>query len=56
MPVFKRKNEKFFERWTPDMAYVLGFFAADGTLTVGKRGNCYIELTSCDKKDRKSVV
>lgn len=32
------------------MAYVLGFFAADGNLTLGKRGNHYIEFTSCDKK------
>jgi len=31
------------------MAYVLGFFAADGNLTIGKRGNHYIEFTSCDK-------
>jgi intein-encoded DNA endonuclease-like protein len=31
------------------MAYVLGFFAADGNLTEGKRGNYYIEFTSCDK-------
>ncbi len=31
------------------MAYVLGFFAADGNLTFGKRGNHYIEFTSCDR-------
>ncbi len=32
------------------MAYVLGFFAADGTITIGKRKNHYIEFTSTDKK------
>lgn len=32
------------------MAYVLGFFVADGNLTLGKRGNHYIEFTSCDKE------
>lgn len=31
------------------MAYVLGFFAADGAMTKGKRGNHFIEFTSCDK-------
>ncbi len=31
------------------MAYVFGFFAADGNLTKGKRGNHYIEFTSCDR-------
>ena len=49
MPIFKTKNENLFKKWTPEMAYVLGFFAADGNLTLGKRGNHYIEFTSCDK-------
>ena len=32
------------------MAYVLGFFAADGCLTINrKRGNKYIEFVSTDK-------
>lgn len=41
------------------MAYVLGFFAADGNLTLGKRGNHFIEFTSCDleimQKIRKAM-
>ena len=49
MPIFKNKNENFFKKWSPEMAYVLGFFAADGNLTLGKRGNHYIEFTSCDR-------
>lgn len=42
-------NEDFFKKWTPEMAYILGFFAADGTLTFNrKRKNHYIEFTSID--------
>ncbi|MBI4991769.1 MAG: hypothetical protein HZB99_00945 [Candidatus Harrisonbacteria bacterium] len=49
MPIFRTKNENFFKKWSPEMAYVLGFFAADGNLTLGKRGNHYLEFTSTDK-------
>ena len=49
MPIFKTKNENFFKKWTSEMAYVLGFFCADGNLTIGKRNNHYIEFTNCDK-------
>lgn len=49
MPIFKNKNENLFKKWSSEMAYVLGFFAADGNLTLGKRGNHYIEFTSCDR-------
>ncbi len=49
MPIIKNKNENFFKKWSPEMAYVLGFFAADGNLTVGRRGNHYLEFTSCDR-------
>lgn len=48
MPMLRKKNEDFFKTWTSSMAYVLGFFAADGAMTKGKRGNCYIEFTSKD--------
>lgn len=42
-------NEEFFKKWSVDMAYVLGFFAADGCLTENKiRGNKYIEFVSTD--------
>jgi intein-encoded DNA endonuclease-like protein len=47
--MLRKKNEDFFKTWTSSMAYVLGFFAADGAMTKGKRGNCYIEFTSADK-------
>lgn len=33
---WKRKyhiNEDYFKHWSPNMAYILGFFLADGTIT-----------------------
>lgn len=38
VPVFKKINKNFFKIWSPEMAYVLGFFAADGYITINKRG------------------
>lgn len=32
------------------MAYVLGYFAADGCITVNNRGSEYIDFYSCDKE------
>ncbi|MFZ2038382.1 MAG: LAGLIDADG family homing endonuclease [Minisyncoccia bacterium] len=37
MPIFKDVNKDFFKKWTPNMSYVLGFFAADGYITLNKR-------------------
>ena len=37
------------------MAYVLGFFTADGNLTLGNRGNHFIEFTSCDKEIMEKI-
>ena len=44
----QRSIENFFDTWTPDMAYVLGYFAADGTMYKNKRGSHYIGFTSTD--------
>lgn len=42
-------DEDFFRKWSPEMAYILGFFAADGCLTINRRrGNKYIEFVSTD--------
>ncbi len=43
-------DEKFFEKWTPVMAYVLGYLYADGSLENAPylRGK-YLRLTSTDK-------
>lgn len=49
VPVFKKGNRNFFKVWSSDMAYVLGFFAADGSMIKNKRGGCFIEFTSTDK-------
>lgn len=42
-------NEQFFSHWSPDMAYVLGFFYADGSMIDDKcsRGK-YIRFTNTD--------
>lgn len=42
-------NEKFFEGWSPEMAYVLGYIYADGSLVYDptSRGS-YVGITSTD--------
>ncbi len=55
MPIFKAKNEDFFKRWAPEMAYVLGYFAADGCMFVNPRGAHFIEFTSTDEEQIKRV-
>lgn len=49
MPIYREVNRDFFKTWTPEMAYVLGFFAADGTLTTSIRGAKYFDIQVCDK-------
>lgn len=49
MPIYKTKNENFFKKWSPKMAYVLGFFTADGNMIKNKRGACFIEFQITDK-------
>lgn len=46
----KRDVENFFDTWTPEMAYVLGYFAADGCMYKNKRGSCYIGFVSTGKE------
>lgn len=41
-------TQQFFDTWTPEMAYVLGFFAADGCMYRNPRGSYYIGFTSTD--------
>lgn len=38
MPILKKVNKSFFKNWSSEMAYILGFFAADGYITINKRG------------------
>jgi DNA-binding transcriptional regulator WhiA len=49
MPIYKTKNEHFFKTWSNDMAYVLGFFAADGSMYRTRRGTHFIEFQITDE-------
>ncbi|MEI6191192.1 MAG: LAGLIDADG family homing endonuclease [bacterium] len=49
MPIYKKVNKDFFKKWTSEMAYVLGFFAADGYITVNKRGASFWSIQITDK-------
>mgnify|MGYP001585620673 CR=1 FL=1 len=49
MPIYKTKNENFFKKWSPEMAYVLGFFAADGNMIKNNRGAHFVAFYSTDK-------
>ena len=42
-------NQNFFNIWSPEMAYVLGFFCADGAMTINPRGSKYIDFDIADK-------
>jgi intein/homing endonuclease len=47
----KRINEKFFDTWSPNMAYVLGLVYADGALIDAKKSSRtqYFIISSSDK-------
>ena len=49
MPMHRAVNKDFFKRWTSKMAYVLGFFAADGYMTLNKRGAHFWNIQITDK-------
>jgi intein-encoded DNA endonuclease-like protein len=49
MPICKHVNQNFFKKWTSEMAYVLGFFVADGTMIKNNRGAHFIEFYITDK-------
>jgi intein-encoded DNA endonuclease-like protein len=55
MPIYKTKNENFFKKWTPEMAYILGFFTADGNMIKNKRGAYFISLEITDKEILESI-
>lgn len=50
MPVCKNINKDFFKKWTASSAYVSGFFAADGYITVNKRGGQFWSIHINDKE------
>lgn len=49
MPIHKTLNQDFFKVWSEDMAYVLGFFAADGNMIRNKRGAHFVEFQITDR-------
>jgi len=50
MPIYKEVDKNFFKKWTKDMAYIVGFFAADGYITINKKGGHFwcIQITDKD--------
>ncbi len=50
MGIKYKVDEKFFKDWRPEMAYVLGYFYADGSLEDASylRGK-YVRVSSTDK-------
>ena len=55
MPIYKKVNKNFFKTWTPEMAYVLGFFAADGSMIKNSRGAHFIEFQICDRETLEQI-
>ena len=49
MPAHRDLDQDFFKTWTPEMAYMLGYFAADGSMIRNKRGAHFIEFTTTDR-------
>ena len=50
MPIYREVNRSFFKKWSTEMSYVLGYFAADGTMIANNRGAHFIEFHSTDKQ------
>ena len=51
----KAVNHHYFSHWNSEMAYVLGFFYADGTLTTNKYGSTYFVLQISDQELLQSI-
>src|SRR3989344_938626 len=49
MPMYRKINKNFFKKWTPTMAYVLGFIYADGNIIYTKRHTWFWSLQITDK-------
>lgn len=48
MAISRTINKEFFKKWSSEMAYILGFFAADGSMYKGQRGAYYVAFYSND--------
>lgn len=55
MPILRHFNRNLFKKWSPEMAYVLGFIFADGTVFKNRRGAHFLEITSTDLEVIKGI-
>ncbi len=55
MPISKTLNQNFFKKWSWEMAYVLGFFAADGSMYKTNRDTYFIEFQITDGDLLKAI-
>src|SRR3989344_5786193 len=55
MPISKTLNQNFFKKWSRGMAYMLGFFAADGSMYKTKRETHFIEFQITDRNLLKAI-
>lgn len=51
----KSFSKDFFGKWSPDTAYVLGFFTADGSMYRTRRGGYFIEFQITDRDLLESI-
>ncbi|MFY9462620.1 MAG: LAGLIDADG family homing endonuclease [Candidatus Sungiibacteriota bacterium] len=42
-------HQAFFNKWSADMAYILGFFCADGYMSINPRGSRFIAFQITDR-------
>ncbi|MDP2789444.1 MAG: LAGLIDADG family homing endonuclease [bacterium] len=50
VPIYKEVNKNFFKKWSPEMAYVLGFIFADGNIIYTKRATWFWSLQINDRE------
>jgi len=53
--MFRSYNKDFFKKWSLEMAYVLGYIFADGTIFKNRRGAHFLEIISTDLEIIKKI-
>jgi len=50
-------NDNFFKKWNPEMAYILGFVVADGSVSIrqDRIDSYYFNITNKDKKHLENI-